>query len=454
MPDSPRLPNARLQLFPITTEVSVSGTKSELTIAHQGLNKLADQYGTPLYLYDQATLDANLDGYRQSLSHHYPGRGSITYAGKAFLCLAMAQWVKWQGISLDCSSAGEMHMAEQVGLSRQQIVCHGVNKSPADLQAAIHYAGTIVVDNWHELKRLISIQDNTIKSSISFPDIWLRLRPGVQVQTHHHIQTGQSDSKFGFSPDEFIQAIEFCQAHNIAVKGIHFHLGSHLRTPEPFVLAMEIALKLIQECYRLSGWLPKVVCPGGGWAVPYHETDLPPMAVENMVAGIAETLINQCHVLHLPLFDLQLEPGRSLIARAGVAVYRIGAVKNTLSRRYLLLDGGIADNPRPALYQARYSALPVLDPLQLPTNPIWLAGSFCESGDVLIEGLPLPELEPGGLIAIPVSGAYQLSMASNYNGACRPAVLWLQDQKVQLIQSRENVADLVRRDLPLITLNH
>jgi diaminopimelate decarboxylase len=443
-------PYSRLELFPITTVASGENGISELLIDGQRLHDLAERYGTPLYLYDQATLDDCLTSYLQSLSQNYPGCSGITYAGKAFLCLGMAQWVKQQGSSLDCSSANELYIAAQAELPKKQIVAHGVNKSEADLQASIQHAGTIVVDNLQELERLSSLyKERQPLATIEFPEIWLRLRPGVTAQTHSHIQTGQNDSKFGLGAGELIQAVQSCLGCDLPLKGLHFHLGSHLHSAEPVVTAIETSLDLIQLCHRQTGWMPEVLCPGGGWGVPYHESDLPHPSAEILVEAIASTLIAGCCRLNMPLFHLQLEPGRSLVARAGVALYRIGAVKHTPTRCYYLVDGGLADNPRPALYQARYSALPVREPLRPATTHAWLAGPFCESGDILIENLPLPELQPGDLIAVPVSGAYQLSMSSNYNGATRPAVLWLKNQCACLVQTRETAADLYRRDLPL-----
>ena len=185
------------------------------------------------------------------------------------------------------------------------------------------------------------------------------------------------------------------------------------------------------------------------WGVPYHEDDLPHPPIADYIAFIAQALAEGCQKNGLPLPRLQLEPGRSLVAQAGVAVYRLGAVKHTSQRRWLLLDGGIADNPRPALYHTRYTALPVQHPLRPPTGPAWLAGPYCQSGDVLIEDLPLPDMQPGELLAVPVSGAYHLALGSNYNGALRPAVLWLDEGGAHLIQRRETAEDLLRRDQPL-----
>jgi diaminopimelate decarboxylase len=208
-------------------------------------------------------------------------------------------------------------------------------------------------------------------------------------------------------------------------------------------------LDVVAAVQAQTGWLPQTLCPGGGWGVPYHEEELPHPSIEQYVAFVAGELAKGCQQRGLPLPRLQLEPGRSLVARAGVAIYRVGAVKQAGARRWVLIDGGMADNPRPALYGARYSALPVAQPQRQATGPVWLAGPYCESGDVLIQGLPLPDLSPGELVAVPVSGAYHLMMGSNYNGARKPAVVWINQGKAQLIQRRETLADLVARDMPL-----
>jgi len=237
-----------------------------------------------------------------------------------------------------------------------------------------------------------------------------------------------------------------CRQHNLPLKGIHFHLGSQFRDPAPLGPAILSSLDLAVELGFEADWR---LSPGGGWGVAYHEDELPQPDLEGYIRFIAGTVVSGCRQRGLPLPRLQLEPGRSLVARAGVAVYRLGALKRSAGRTWALLDGGLADNPRPALYGAHYSALLVSRPTAANEEPVCLAGPYCESGDVLALELPLPEVAAGELIAVPVSGAYQLSMAGNYNGACRPAVLWLSDGQARLIQRRETPEDLLRRDRPL-----
>lgn len=433
----------RLDLFPDTARVAKLGSLEGLMIADCDLAELAAQYGTPLYLYDQATMDAELDGYCRALARHYPAETGITYAGKAFLCIALAQWVGWRGLWLDCTGVGELRIAEAAGVERDCIVMHGVNKGEADLHAAVAQAGVVVVDNLQELERWAGL---AAEAPARMPALWLRLRPGRAVDTHAFTQTGQESSKFGMAPPEIVEAVRLGQRHDLRLEGLHFHQGSHFRDPAPLGSAVDITLALMRDLQRDYGWLPKVLSPGGGWGVAYHEDELPHPLLDTYVRSVAERLVAGCGQRGLSLPRLQLEPGRSLVARAGVALYRVGAVKHTAERRWLLLDGGLADNPRPALYGARYSALPVMEPRRSPAGAAWLAGPYCETGDVLIEGLALPDVQPGELIAVPVSGAYQLSMGSNYNGARKPAVLWLREGEAHLVQRREQLDDLVHRD--------
>lgn len=426
----------RIDIFPISTKIE----NDSLTIAGHDLASLADRYLTPLYLYDRSTLDLSTKSYTDALSAHYPASSHITYAGKAFLCKAIAEWTQTHKLMVDCTGEGEIAIAVAGGVPRENILVHGVNKSLDDLKSAIEYAETIVVDNLAELNRLHVI----LRSAQSDIDLWLRLLPGVAVSTHHaHTQTGQHDSKFGMTCDEIIEAAKYCREHDLPLNGIHFHQGSNFRDPEPLIPAIETALDLAKEIGFTGKWH---FCPGGGWGVAYHEDELPNPSIETYVRGIAEAVIEGCHSRGLDLPHLHLEPGRSLIARAGVAIYRVGAVKRRGNKTWLLVDGGMADNPRYAMYGARYSCLPVSGVGRERSEVVSIAGPFCESGDIVIEDLSMPNIKEGELIAIPVSGAYHLSMSSNYNGARRPAVLMVEEGNVNLIQRRETAEDLLRRD--------
>lgn len=435
----------RLPLFPLTTEIRTTPAGETLAIGGIDLNVLAAQYGTPLYVYDQATMDAAANSYREALARHYPAESGVTFAGKALLMSAAAQWVQRQGFMLDCTGAGELHIAATADLHAHQILVHGVNKSDEDLSAAVEHGGVIVVDNATELARLAHMAEQ----GRTLPELWLRVRPGVAVETHAYRQTGQHDSKFGFGVEEAIRAVDKAIGEKLPVTGFHFHQGSQFFDPAPLGPGIDTVLDLVQTLHQRHNWLPKTISPGGGWGVAYHEDELPQPSVDDYIAFIARRMIDGCQQRGLPLPRLQVEPGRSLVARAGVALYRVGAVKTTATRRWLLIDGGMADNPRPSLYGARYSALPVTRPDRADVNPAWLAGPYCESGDVLIENLPLPDVAVGELLAVPASGAYHINMGSNYNGARKPAVVWLRNGMAHLVQRRETVSDLLLRDFPL-----
>ncbi|MBL8050512.1 MAG: diaminopimelate decarboxylase [Anaerolineales bacterium] len=428
----------QLDLFPITTKIE----NNELTIAGHNLRELAEEYKTPLYVYDRATLDSTVASYKHALASSYGTHASVTYAGKAFLCTAIAQWTQLHGLTLDCTGEGEIHIALNAKVKPKNILVHGVNKSDADLKSAIKHAGTIVVDNLSELERITQLF--TIHSSLN---IWLRLLPGVTVSTHHaHTQTGHHESKFGMTHEEILEATKFCKENNLPLNGIHFHQGSNFRDPEPLIPAIELALDTAKEIGFENEWH---FCPGGGWGVAYHEDELPHPSIEHYVKGVCEAVIEGCEKRKLSLPHLHLEPGRSLVARAGVAIYRLGAVKKRENKTWVLVDGGMADNPRYAMYGARYSCLAVAGVTEERSEVISVAGPYCESGDVIFEDLPMSKLKTNDLIAVPVSGAYHLSMASNYNGARKPAVLMLEEGKAKLIQKRESLDDLIKRDLSL-----
>jgi diaminopimelate decarboxylase len=398
-------------------------------------------------------MDASVEDYKAGLQGHYPSLSEITYAGKAFFCKAIAEWSQHQGLWVDCTGEVEIAIAEAGCVPRNKILMHGVNKSIADLNYAMQHAGTIVVDNLTELNRLASLfnelgfNPELRPGRGEFPDLWLRLQPGIAVETHHvHTQTGQSDSKFGMTPSEIIEAANICRSSKLPLTGLHFHQGSNFRNPSPLASAIELALDLIHEIGFHEPWH---FCPGGGWGTAYHEDELPQPNIEEYVGVIVEKVTEKCHATGLTLPILHIEPGRSLIARAGVALYRIGAVKRRGDRTWVLIDGGMVDNPRHAMYGSRYSCLTAAGLNREMNERVSMAGPYCESGDVIIEDLPMPKVEEGELIAIPVSGAYHLSMSSNYNGARRPAVVWLEEGKSTIIVRRETTEDLIRRDLSI-----
>jgi diaminopimelate decarboxylase len=262
---APFLISDRLTLFPDSTRIQ----NDSLTIAGYNLASLADQYGTPLYIYDRATMDASVAAYQGALKAHYPAASDTTYAGKAFLCNAIAQWTQYHHLWLDCTGEGEIAIAVAGKVQRENILVHGVNKSTSDLESALRHAGTIVVDNLIELRHIAKLFSI---SHSPFPNLWLRLQPGIAVATHHaYTQTGQHNSKFGMTREEIIEATAFCKQNNLPLKGIHFHQGSNFRNPEPLIPAIDLALDLSKQIGFEDEWH---LCPGGGWGVAYHEDEL------------------------------------------------------------------------------------------------------------------------------------------------------------------------------------
>lgn len=434
-----------LPLFPDSVGIDETGS---LVIGGCNVSNLADQFGTPLYLYDGGTLDGGVEAYQIALSRHYPGKAQLAYAAKAWLCTATARWIADKGIGLDVVSGGELAIALRGGVQPDSIHFHGNNKSDAELAQALDAGvGCIVVDHPGELARL----DDLAHSRGRRQSIWLRVNPDVDTDTHRHTQTGHAASKFGLSlRDGAAEAVarDALNRDGVTLAGLHCHIGSQLRDPGPLVQAAERLVELAAQMRDATGWQPAELSPGGGWAVPYTPDQLAGLpSIDQYVAEIAGALAASCRRHGLALPRLVLEPGRSLVARAGVALYTVGAVKQAGETTYAFIDGGLADNPRPALYNAGYSALLANRRGGPERQTVAVAGPYCETGDVLIRDISLPLLQAGDLLAVPVSGAYQLSMASNYNASRRPAVVWVGNGDAHLIQRRETVDDLLRRDL-------
>jgi diaminopimelate decarboxylase len=436
----------RLGLFPTSTTIQ----DDSLCVAGIKLADLAARYGTPLYVYDRQTMDSLAANYMAALRTSYPAASSITYAGKAFLCVAIAEWAAEHGFRVDCTGESEIQIALAANLRPESIIAHGVSKSPKDLEAAITYAGILVVDNPSELRALTELLRRGIAGTA--PALWLRLNPGAPVHTHHvHTQTGQADSKFGMTPQEILEAASFARSSGITIDGIHLHQGSNFRDTSPLLAAIGLASELAKKIELPQAWH---FCPGGGWGVAYHEQELPHPDVGEYVGVIARELLKRCRLQGLSLPTLHIEPGRSLVARAGVAVYRVGTVKRRTHRTWLVVDGGLADNPRHALYGSTYTCLPVRGLGREMTELAAIGGPYCEAGDVLIDDLAMPPIEEGELLAIPVSGAYHLSMSSNYNGALRPAAVWLDGGESRLIMRRETTEDVLERQLSISSPRH
>jgi diaminopimelate decarboxylase len=432
-----------LSLFPPGTRVERGG---QLWLGDCRATALAEEYGTPLYILDRACLQERCQLYRRLLEAGYPGQAHVAYASKAGLNLALAQLFAGQGLGLDVVSGGELFVARQAGFPADRICLHGNNKSQSELAMALDEGvGRIVVDNLHELDLLAGLAEARGRRV----RIWLRLCPGIDVHTHVYRKTGLLDSKFGFSletgaaEDALLRALE---RPALDVVGLHAHIGSQILDPEPFCETVAKLLDFAAAMRAGHGWELRELSPGGGWGLPHSPAD-PAPALEDYLRRLGEAVVTGCHRLGLPLPRLTVEPGRSIIGPAGVALYRVGARKEIPGvRTYVAIDGGMADNIRPALYGAEYTAMVANKADQPAGELVTIAGRYCESADILIRDIELPRLEAGDLLAVPMAGAYCLSLASNYNLALRPAVVLLYQGRAHLIQRRENNHDLIARD--------
>ena len=440
------------KLWPLGAHVDED---EELWLGGCAASELAERFGTPLYVFDEATLRQRAQAYQTALKLHYPASAQTAYAAKAYLCLALARLFAEEGLDIDVVSAGELHVALRGGFPAERIHFHGNNKSAEELAQALEAGvGRIAVDNFHELDMLAAL---TASRGADRLPIWLRLAPGVQAHTHAHIQTGQVDTKFGFTiagGDAERALLRAMSAPGIEVVGVHAHIGSQIYEAETLATAASRLIEFAAQMRGRHGFILRELSPGGGWGVPMVEGD-PSAPIESFVATLAQAVIAACRAAGLDLPHLALEPGRSLVAPAAVALYRVGARKEIPGvRTYVSVDGGMADNIRPALYEEKYTARRVANcRLQMANGSsaherVTIAGRFCESGDILIRDIVLPRLEPGDLLAIPMAGAYTLAMASNYNLAPRPAVVLVSDGQPRLMQRRETLEDLLARDLP------
>ena len=425
-------------LTPVTTAV---GPKGGLEVGGCGLSDLARRYGTPLYVLDEATLRGNAQAYRKALASHYPGSALALYASKANSSLAITAVVAFEGLGLDAVSAGELLTAVQGGMPPERIVFHGNNKSLEELQLAADLGVTVVADNWSDLELLASL-------GLSQPvRLMLRFTPGIECHTHEYIRTGHLDSKFGFDPDQLEPVLRHLQGCSWAlVSGLHAHIGSQIFELQPhrdLAAVMADALKLAREL----GHPVSDLNVGGGLGIRYVASDDPP-SIDEWVRTVAEAVACACQERGLDLPRLLCEPGRSLVATAGVTLYSVGSRKEIPGiRTYLSVDGGMSDNPRPITYQSLYTAVLADRPEAEASDTVTLAGKHCESGDVLLKDLALPPAQAGDVLAVFATGAYNASMASNYNRIPRPAAVMVHDGMAELVQRRELPEELLRYDV-------
>jgi len=431
----------RLSLFPLTAEVDERG---HLVIGGCDTVELAEEFDTPLYVFDEFSLRRKCAEFKAEFGQWYD-ETAVAYAGKAFINRALALLLKEEGLWLDVVSAGELSIARSVDFPPDRVYFHGNNKSAEELKLALEWkVGRIVVDNFHELTMLAEIA----KEQGSVPDILLRLTPGVDPHTHKHIATGIVDSKFGFPLASAEEAVaKTMSAPDLNLVGLHFHLGSQIFEVEPYQEAIKIILDFAAAMKSKYGFELRELDVGGGFAVQYT-LDSPAPPISNYAEAIVSTVINKCQALKLALPRLIVEPGRVIMGQAGVALYKVGAVKDIPGVRcYVSVDGGMADNIRPALYGAKYEAVVANKVLAEEAGKVTIAGKFCESGDILIKDINLPQVTAGDVLAVADCGAYCLAMASNYNVSLKPAVVLVKEGKARLIRRRETFEDLIKCDL-------
>lgn len=428
-----------------TTKVN---DKGHLEIGGCDTIDLASKYGTPLYVYDVALIRERAKGFKGTFDKHGI-KAQVAYASKAFSSVAMIQLAEEEGLSLDVVSGGELYTAVAANFPVRKIHFHGNNKSYDELEMALDYnVGCIVVDNFHELQLLASLCEQKNKKM----EILLRVTPGIEAHTHDYILTGQEDSKFGFDLQngQAEEALRISLDSNwIEVLGLHCHIGSQIFDTTGFLLATRKIFEKLNDWKSEYAFESKVLNLGGGFGIRYTEEDdpIPPAQyVEEIIKEVKKQI--ELHSMNLP--EIWIEPGRSLVGDAGTTLYRIGSQKIVPNvRKYVAVDGGMSDNIRPALYQAKYEAVLAEKPLALKSETVSIAGKCCESGDMLIWDLKLPKSEDGDVLAVFCTGAYGYSMSNNYNRLPRPAVVFVENGQDKLVIKRETYADMVRLDLKL-----
>ena len=420
-------------LFPVTYRVNAAG---HMEVGGCDLLELAREHGTPLYVYDEATVRQRASEYVAAMG----GAGQVLYSAKAFASPRFLRVVAEEGLGLDVVSAGELHLALKSGFPRERLHFLGNNKSVEDLRAAFAAGATIVIDGDHEFDLLRDLIPDGKRAPVM-----LRLSPGVKPDTHDHISTGQLDSKFGFSVESGAarRAVETAMAHpRLDLVGLHSHIGSQIFALRAYEDAMDIMLGLLATLRSELGFEPRKLGAGGGLGIAYTRDDDPPTP-RHFVETVRHALETGCATRGLEVPQLVVEPGRSIAGPAGMAIYTVGSIKDIPGvRRYVAVDGGMGDNIRPKLYGARYEAFLASAPEGRPQSKVTIAGKYCESTDILITDIEMPELKPGDVIAVPAAGAYCLAMASNYNGMPRPEVLMLRDGSAHVMRRRETLDDL------------
>ncbi len=421
--------------------------KGHLTIGGCDTVELANRFGTPAYVFDEVEIRRNCRAFVDSINENYAGNGMVLYASKAFCCKEMCRICAEEGMGLDVVSGGELFTALSVDFPAEKIYFHGNNKTPEELQMAVdHHVGRIVVDNIFELETL----DKIARDADRVIEILFRIKPGINAHTHDFIRTGQIDSKFGFALEtgEAMQAVKKALTMaNLKLMGIHCHIGSQIFDIDPFELAAKVMLDFIAQVKEETGTELGVLNLGGGFGIKYLQTDRPRPFADYM-KKVSAVIKEYSAELGLKMPYVIIEPGRSIVGAAGITLYTVGAVKKIPNvRTYISVDGGMGDNPRYILYQAQYEIICANKANEPRECTATIAGKCCETGDLIQEGTSVQRVEPGDILAVLSTGAYNYSMASNYNRIPRPPVVFVKDGEARLVIKRESYEDLTRNDI-------
>ena len=441
--DSPRHPLEGSLIAPTTFSVH----SDRVSIGGVWLDELAKTYGTPLYIVDGTTLRQAARDYKETLEQAYKGKHLVVYACKANMNMGLVKLLESEGFGLDVVSAGELNTALKAGFPLERIIMNGNNKSSQDIAMALEAnINRILVDNASELE-VIAEQARRLETKAK---ILLRVTPGLECHTHDYIKTGQNDSKFGFSLEQLsaiIHTIQNDYQDTLELKGLQAHIGSQIFELQAYEDLVKILLNIVYNVKQAYGLELEDLDVGGGLGIAYTDAD-DPRPIPTLVQQVAETLEHYANKLELPLPRLMMEPGRSLIARAGVTLYSVGSRKDLEGYpSYIAVDGGMGDNIRPALYQAEYTAMVANKPMAAPEETVRLVGKYCESGDILLKAFETPKLERGDLVMLFSTGGYNASMASNYNRFPRPAMVLVEEGKSALLMKRESLDDLLLQDM-------
>ncbi len=428
-------------LKPITTKLNSSGN---IEIGGCDLVDLAEKYNTPLYVIDEATVRGICQDYKKAFEKYH--NVNMMYASKALCTKAIAKILHSEGFGFDTVSAGEIYTVYKAGVDMTKVLFNGNNKSYEELSLAIELGvGRISVDNFFEL----SLLNEIAKSYNKTVDILLRITPGIECHTHEYIQTGHLDSKFGFDLTQIDEAVELIlnDYKNLKLHGLHAHIGSQIFETSIYGDEVEILTKEISRLDKKFGLKLNEINIGGGLGVKYNESDKPPATYE--IADIIINKLNECikkYSIDAP--TLILEPGRSVISTSGVTLYTVGSSKQVPNgKKYIAVDGGMADNARPSMYGAEYVAEVANNTDHELIEKVTIAGRFCESGDILIKDITLPKLNEGDIICVYNTGAYNYSMASNYNRVQKPAMVLVNNSQSDIIINRETLDDIIAHDV-------